>query len=411
MNLEQTIRDLLYNLADGNNSPDTWNNKQQLIEGIYLHRNLDDLKFLHTIQLELSYIPSQYKVLVDKKYDYNIEDLRSKKIEFITEQEFELEQQDEEAEKLRWEENKHLYVLPFPKSLHKQNLRNDIVGIKHLSNYVLLKKDVLYGSTYKLELYTSHDYTSLPIEDLRLKYIDSTIQQRIDGIESEIRKYPEQQRRNPYLTIIKLFRDRLLYKSQEITDKKLSFCYKSIYDRLNDLLENTKAYFTDDQPEVQKKLEYNESIQHFTEFFDNLINRKMIDFQGRADRTAIYSKLLHHINFPHAEKAVTIFDIRGIDKSEAIENSWKYKAGKINFRWYGIKPFCREFQYLILPDKPKDSIISCGSTVPIYTIADQLFNIFIIQKYKYPHTPIGKPVFNGKFPEYLREIQSESHTE
>ena len=406
MDLDQTIRDFLSGLVE-DNSPETWLDKDFLIKGI-INSKYREIAFLYTLKLEIKG-PLDYEILEDEAYDYSLEDFKKNRIKYITDKEYKLERQEEEEHEDRMIED--INVLPSTRSIQKSNLFNDLVNRKRLTNYSVFGNTVLYGTTYKIELYISRDYSALPIEELRQKYIDTHIRKHIDEIELEIRKYPEQQHRNPYLTTIKLFRNKLLLKSREITDQNVSLCYNSIYDRLNDLLQNIKDYFPDDQPKVQKKLEWHRTIGYFKIFVNGLIDKKKIELNGKADKFEIYTKLLQHFTFPKEGGIITVKDILGPDLYQDSVDGSKLITSKIEYKRNGLPAFCREFKNIIIPGKPGESIILLNGSLNLAGIARKMYMLFLVRIERNPHTTVKMNSFVEQFPKHLKRIQSDKNSD
>ncbi len=299
MDIDQKLRDFLSGL-DGENSPITWQNKNDLINGI-VNSKIKEIAHLHTIQLELMDIPLDYNIIVDEVYKYDFEDYRRRKIKFITEKDFELERNEEKNYELRRATERNL--LPSTKFFEKDNLFNSIRRKKYLENHAVFCKHVLYESTYKIELFTSIDYSTLTLEELRLKYIGSYIREEIRKIRSKLKKYPESKLYNNHFKIIKFYRDQLIDKSKAQTDENLGRCYKLIVDDLGALTKHLKEYFgiVKTHQEYSDVLEWTLDSNHFKSFFDPLIDKGDIKYKGGSDKYSIFSVLLNNIQLKNVK--------------------------------------------------------------------------------------------------------------
>lgn len=280
-----------------------------------------------------------------------------------------------------------------------EDLVKNVLASKELSIFNLHHYDAAaYNSTFKARLYFVKEYLSnLTTGDSRYSYYKIFLEKKFSEYQKKIESECTNSEIKANEELISFYVKKFNSLSTKSSDKNISLCYGLIEEKLEEVNHHLNKYFTvgRNKKTYNKNLEWNGSIEKFTEFFDSLINSKNITYKESSDAFPIYKILLLHFDFSQSERGVNIGDI--------IRASYHVFGTKLDIE-PGIKLRCKlsrelfasTFSEILNTSLPDKSSILYEGECNIAAIAIRLHKIFEIISKKRPYTEITPGSLNKK---------------
>ncbi len=277
----------------------------------------------------------------------------------------------------------------------KRELFEYVLDYKKLQWYDISQyKDVLYFSTYKIEIIVfSQRFSTLDRDEVMREYYKIYLKSEFKKIKFDLGKYFEPQYWKKFIKTIVFYQNRNTYlKAHRDGDEFLA-----VHEMINNSLEDLSDYLTSRFKEKKnnaiksKKLVWNGPIEDFFEFFDELIKNGYVQYLGKEDPISIFLILMKWItvttkpsmNYKMVYKRLNIPVPHEKPKIKDVKLEWTKSR---NF-------FARRFRPLINFNDPDNSQLLCGTSSDLFSISSALFDIFMIRSSQGPNK--GDPISPG----------------
>ncbi len=409
--MKKRLRDFLQNLLKGSSSPQKLKLTYAVLQ--YIKEHSSDLGIRYKIHLELDESIVIYSDEVAMpKFRINGFDDYSGKYRIVDEliEECNKETYQKELYSFISKEETDMFLLLKPRIINdvRIDLFKNVLRDNNLTEYdVFNSREVIYDNNYKMDFLTFRKKISdLHHGEIKYQYYKYFLLNEFVALKYELEKYSDANEHKKHLEIMEFYNIQFIKLIDEYEDTYIRKCYSLISHELENTIQHVLNYFEPSKDNYHGKLVWNGNYIEFKKFFNPLIRKDGITYDGEINKYAIYEYLLDKI---HIGKRETEINIKYIVTDLKIPRKIpKMKIDKLF--WAGTRDeFAAEFMHKINFLYPSKSKFVFNGRSSIKLIAKKLHELFDIEDQKNPEKKIDEGSLYTAFKNvsrYRRKIKS-----